>query len=201
MYTAPHFRPTSIDEAFAVVEAHPFALLVSQADGRPLASHTPMLADGSEWLIGHLARANPQWRSLDGQDVLCVFSGPHAHVTPTWYASGPAVPTWDYVAAHVHGRAELLGEPGEVEAALRRLTGFFEGAGWRFDDQPADYLAGMMKGVVAFRVRVEGIQANLKLSQNRSVEDRAGIVRGLRARQMPGDREIARLVEARESPG
>ena len=198
MYTAPHFRPASIDEAFAVVEAHPFALLVSQADGRPLASHTPMLPDGREWLIGHLARANPQWRSLDGQDVLCVFSGPHAHVTPTWYASAPAVPTWDYVAAHVHGRAEVLGEPDEVEPVLRRLSGFFEGAGWRFDDQPSDYLAGMMKGIVAFRVRVEGIQANLKLSQNRSVEDRAGIVRGLRERQMPGDREIAGLIEARE---
>ena len=201
MYTAPHFRPASEEEAQAIVEAHPFGLLVSYADGRPVATHTPLLPDGAGTLIGHMARANPQWRTLDGQEVLTVFSGPHAHVTPTWYASAPAVPTWDYVAAHVYGRAEVITDRAGTEHVLRRLTGVFEGAGWRFDDQPVPFLETMIKGLVAFRIRISRVEASLKLSQNRPAGDRAGVVAGLRQRDLPGDAATAALIEARERPG
>jgi transcriptional regulator len=130
MYVAPHFRPSSTDDAFAVVREHPFGLLVSQHEGRPVATHTPMLPEGGDHLIGHVARANLQWRSLAEQDVLAVFSGPHAHVTPTWYATAPAVPTWDYVAAHLHGRATLIEDAEDTAEVLRRLTTVFEGRAW-----------------------------------------------------------------------
>lgn len=194
MYVAPHFRPASTADAFAIVRDHPFGLLVSQHEGRPVATHTPMLPDGEDHLIGHVARANPQWRSLADQAVLAVFSGPHAHVTPTWYAAAPAVPTWDYVAAHLHGRAEVIDDADGTAAVLRRLTTAFEGERWRFDDQPERFLAGMMKGVVAFRIRVLEVQASFKLSQNRSAADRAGVVEGLRRRDLPGDTATAELI-------
>ncbi|MDX1540882.1 MAG: FMN-binding negative transcriptional regulator [Geminicoccaceae bacterium] len=198
MYVAPHFRPRSSAEAMAIVRAHPFGLLVSQQDGRPIASHTPMLPDGDDHLIGHVARANPQWRGLEGQEVLAVFSGPHAHVTPTWYKAAPAVPTWDYVAAHVYGRAELVEDAAGAADILRRLTAEFEGESWRFDDQPERFLATMIKGLVAFRLRITQVEASFKLSQNRSAADRAGVIEGLRDRDLPGDAAISDLIEVRE---
>lgn len=197
MYVAPHFRPASTADAFAVVRAHPFGLLVSQHGGRPLATHTPMLPEGEGHLIGHVARANPQWRSLEGQEVLAVFSGAHAHVTPTWYEAAPAVPTWDYVAAHVYGRVALIDDADACADVLRRLTAEFEGGAWRLDDQPERFVASMIKGLVAFRLTIGTVQASFKLSQNRPPADRTGVVEGLRRRGLPGDDATADLIESR----
>lgn len=197
MYVAPHFRPAASDDVRAIIEAHPFGLLISQEGERPVATHTPMLLDGDAHLIGHVARANRQWRSLEGQEILAVFSGPHAQVTPTWYEVHPAVPTWDYVAAHVYGRARVLGARDDAEAVLRRLTTAFEGEVWRFDDQPEHFIQTMMKGLVAFRLEISRIESSFKLSQNRSAADRKRVVAGLRERDLPGDRSTAGLIAER----
>lgn len=197
MYVAPHHRSVSTADALRIVRDHPFGLLLSQHDRRPIATHTPMLPDGEDHLIGHVARANPQWRSLGDQEVLAVFGGPHAHVTPTWYEVAPAVPTWDYVAAHLSGRATVIEDREGAAAVLRRLTATFEGETWRFDDQPERFLASMMKGVVVFRIEIHRVEASFKLSQNRSAADRAGVVEGLRRRDLPGDAATADLIEAR----
>ena len=205
MYVPPRFQADPA-AALAVVEAHAFGLLVSRSGGRLVATHAPLVLErgpeGEHELLGHVARANPQWRDLPGQEILCVFQGPHAHISPTWYASAPAVPTWDYVAAHVYGRAGLIEDEAEALAVLGRLTRTFEGDAWRLEDQPERFRASMMKGLVAFRVRDLQIEGSLKLSQNRSAADRAGVIEGLGRRGSADDLAVARLVEeaGRELP-
>lgn len=196
MHVPSAFRPSDPEQARDVVRAHSFGLLLSRGvDGRPLATHTPMLLEREDVVLGHLARANPQWRGLGGQDVLCVFSGPHAYISPAWYATRPNVPTWDYVAAHVAGRIELFHEPDALHDTVERLCETFETSGWRLGDQPKGYRMGLVKGIVGFRVRIERLDAALKLNQNHSAESRAGAVAGLRARGHPDDAAVADLIE------
>src|SRR5262245_55708329 len=104
MYIPTAFAETDPGTLFGFIEAYSFGLLVSTHQGGPFASHLPLLLEREAGphgtLLGHMARANPQWHDLDGQEVLAVFSGPHAYVSPTWYESEQVVPTWNYVAVH-----------------------------------------------------------------------------------------------------
>src|SRR4051794_35885289 len=115
MYVPAHFEQTDLATLHAFIEDHSFGLLTSMLDGRLFASHLPFLLDrqagpfGS--LLGHVAKANPQWRQLAGQEVFVVFSGPHAYVSPTWYEAEHVVPTWNYVAVHAYGRCRLIEDP------------------------------------------------------------------------------------------
>ncbi|MEZ5825458.1 MAG: FMN-binding negative transcriptional regulator [Geminicoccaceae bacterium] len=196
MYVANAFRQ-SAEEAWRIVEEAPFALVVSHGMDGLRASHTPILRDGENGLIGHLAKANPQWRDLDGARAMCVFSGVHTHISPTWYATSPAVPTWDYVAAQLSGTVELVKDAEGTGELLEKLSERFESdSGWRFSDQPETFRTSMLRGVVAFRMTVETIEVSHKLSQNRSEADRRGVVEGLRARASGDDLAIAERIEA-----
>lgn len=200
MYVAAAFRQTA-GEAWQIVEEAPFGLIVTHGADGLRASHTPLLREGENALVGHLAKANPQCRDLDSARALCVFSGVHTHISPTWYEAAPAVPTWDYVAAQLSGTVELLREPEAVEALLADMSRRFEsGTGWFLDDQPASYRNAMLRGVVAFRIHVETIEASHKLSQNRSEADRRGIVEGLRARAQGDDLAIADRIRIGAGP-
>jgi len=186
--------PFQLDEPEAIarlIEGYEFALLVTAADGRPSATHLPFLYDRDRGargtLLAHMARANPQWQGfarLAAQDgeALVVFSGPHAYVSPGWYAGGPAVPTWNYAAVHAYGRPEVIAEPARVRALIERLVAHHEApraAPWRLASQDESYLEKMLRGIVAFEIPVERIEAKAKMSQNRSAEDRAGVIEAL----------------------
>ena len=179
MYIPPAFAVEDGAAIERIMAADPFALLITNdADGVPFASHLPLLfaPDGGPKgaIQGHMARANPHVALLRaGQQSLVVFSGPHAYVSPTWYAPGSNVPTWNYLAVHVYGTARLVEEPEAVRRHMKHLIGNFEtGAdAWRLDTQPARYVDGMLKGIVAFEIAIERIEAKAKLSQNRKPED------------------------------
>ena len=136
-------------------------------------------------LLGHMARANPQWQAFDGSGhALAIFHGPHAYVSPSWYAEpATAVPTWNYAVAHVHGRVELMRDTAETRALLEEMIARYEAGRaqpWRLQLE-GRALQAMLDAIVGFRLAVERIDVKLKLSQNRSVADRERVTAALRA--------------------
>ena len=185
LYTPRAFAP--VDGAVArLIEDHPFATLLTPGDPEPAVSHLPLQyrADGERGtLLGHMARANPHWQRFAGTPSIAIFHGPHTYVSPSWYAEpATAVPTWNYAVAHVHGRVELMNGT-ETRALLDEMIQRYEGARpapWRLQLEGRP-LAAMLDAIVGFRLVVERVDAKLKLSQNRSAEDRDRVIAALRA--------------------
>ncbi len=192
LYTPSHFAAADRAAVARLMHDYPFATLITPGAPEPAVSHVPLLfVPGSEphgVLIGHVARANPHWqKAVDGESI-ALFHGPHAYVSPTWYEH-PArmVPTWNYAAVHAHGPLELIDDPMDKRHVLDALAHRFENrrpSPWHFDMPPRERDA-MLGAIVAFRMRIKRIDAKFKLSQNRSDEDRARVVEGLRAEEHP----------------
>ena len=200
MYIPPHFAQTDQAKLHDAIERYSFALLVSGSGDDLVASHLPLLLkrDEGPWgtLVGHMARANPQWQSAAGQPVLAVFSGPHAYISPTWYASERVVPTWNYVAVHAYGRLELIDDEAATLELLHRTVERYEASQprpWRLADQPAEFIAGLARQIVAFQLPIERLEGKWKLSQNHPGERRERVIEAL-AGQGGDAEEIARLI-------
>ena len=201
MYVPDHFAPPGRSEIYAALERYSFALLVSNEDGVPTASHLPLLIDRNSdteagTLLGHMARANSQWRSATGQIVLAVFSGPHAYISPQWYEAEHVVPTWNYIAVHVYGRLELIEDEGQVEALLHRTIRQYEGSRqqpWQLNDS-AEFVSRLIKQIVAFRIPIERLEGKWKLNQNHPPERRAQVIAALEQSNDDNSLEIARLM-------
>ena len=194
MYHRPAFAEPDLDRIAALIAAHPFGLLVTAAGGLD-ASPIPFVVtrEGDGLLLsGHLAAGNPQCaRIAAGDAALAIFGGPHAYISPSWYRTQPAVPTWDYAAVHVHGRLQPMTDDGQMRAMLRALGA--ADPNFTLESLPADFLAGMMRGIRAFRIRSERIEAQWKMTQNRSVADRESVIAALRAQ---GSHDVAELIAA-----
>lgn len=186
MYVPKHFEIKDLTWVRAFMDEHRFATLVTIRDGEPFATHIPLLYEPEPHpygkLRGHMARANPHWHSFESTQM-AVFTGPHAYVSPTWYRSGgPAVPTWNYTAVHAYGRAEIVDDPDAVRDLLVRLTDREEAdcePRYRVDTQDPEYVAHMMKQIVAFEIPIVRLEAKAKLNQNRPPEDRESVARTL----------------------
>jgi transcriptional regulator len=183
MYLRPAFASTDTARITALIRDNPFGLLVTTGANGMEASHIPftLLADGEGFLLaGHLAAGNGQCAALAGGQALAVFSGPHAYIAPGWYRTQPAVPTWDYCAVHVSGKLSLTGDEGDILTSLRALAAA-DPAGFDLDALAPDYRSKMITGIRAFTLKPDRIEAQWKMSQNRSPEDRLGVVTALRA--------------------
>ena len=205
VYLPPVFTETRPEILIAHLERYDFAMLVSDRGQGLVASHVPFLVErqGDELhLLGHLARPNPQVADLSGGgEVLAIFSGPHAYVSPRWYASGPAVPTWNYAAVHAYGIARLIDDTEWLRDFLRRLVQRHETGSetpWRLEDQPEAYISGMLKGIVGFDIGLTRLEGKFKLSQNRPTADRPRIIAALEADRGAQAAEIAQLMRERE---
>ncbi len=186
----------------------PFANLVTMTTEGLEATPLPLMLDPSDGpqgsLIGHIARANPQWRTTDGtQEALAIFSGPDSYITPSWYETkrltGKVVPTWNYVTVHVRGRISFTQEPEALLDLVRRLTERHESeraAPWAVSDAPADFIQSQLRAIVGVRVQISALTGKWKMSQNRSPADRAGVVAGLRADGSPEAEAVADVVAA-----
>jgi transcriptional regulator len=204
MYAPPTFRVKEPAELWAMIAQLRFAALVVNGPDSPVAAHLPLVPDPgrSDVLIGHVARPNPIVPLLRAAPTaLACFVGPDAYVTPSWYASkrehGKVVPTWNYVAVEVRGTIEPVEEADGLRALVTALTDRMEagrGEPWTVNDAPADYLAGMLKAIFGFRLRVTSLEGSAKLSQNRPAKDREGVQAGLAASSAVGDQAIAALM-------
>jgi transcriptional regulator len=201
MYNPPQFTSTDLNWLDWLAEHHPFGTLVSQVDGAPFSSHLPVLyqrTEGQATLTGHWARPNPQWRDIESQRVLFMFQGPHAYISPRWYADTlKQVPTWNYVAAHVYGTIRLIHDGPELEQVVVRLSEKFESGAatpWRLaDSDPAN--RARLKGIVGFELRSDAMQVKLKLNQNHPTANVAGVIAGLRATGSHEDAAVATLMQ------
>ena len=186
MYVPELFALSDPTQIRALVQRWPFATVITAGGLGLVATHVPLVIaasgdGGVDRLIGHVARANPHWQAFDGtRQALAVFSGPHAYVSPTWYATSPAVPTWNYAAIHAYGRPRILKGTEATRDVVERLVREHDAA-WRLADQPAEFVAGMLRGIVAFELPIDRLEGKMKLSQNRPAADRPGVVRALRA--------------------
>lgn len=186
-FYVPRFNQMPDDEVRGFVAAVGTAQLVTvAADGSPDATFLPVLWRGDR-LVGHVARANPHWKAVvDGSAALAVVTGPDAYVSPSFYASkrehGKVVPTWNYSAVHLRGPVRVVDDAAWLRELVGALTDHHESGRdepWAVEDAPATYVDKQLRAIVGIEMVVESVEAKAKLSQNRSEEDRAGVVAGL----------------------
>lgn len=196
MYVPPAFAENRPEVHATLIAAHPLALLVTARDGELLANPVPMIRVEGD-LHAHLARANPQIEHLraaaaDGQEVLAVFQGPQAYVSPGWYPSkadhGKVVPTWNYLTVQLRAVPRLIEDADWLRAHVGALTDLHEAAQpapWAVEDAPADFIAAQLRGIVGLELPLSRTTGKWKASQNRSDADRQGVIDGLSAQANP----------------
>jgi transcriptional regulator len=187
MYINKNNRHENQDEIYQFVRQNGFAIVASQVDGRPWATHIPLMLHvneaGEAVLHGHVARPNPQWRNIAGQEVLAIFNGPHAYISSSWY-DHENVPTWNYTAVHAYGPVRIL-EGDALIAHLSELVDYYE----QFSDKPVSvrtmtpgFLKAEIRGLIAIEIAVTEFQSVRKLSQNRDDHNHTSIVQNLQKR-------------------
>lgn len=182
MFIPAAFRVEDCEKLFAFMERYSFATLVSIWQGAPFASHVPLVVDRDKGLLlGHLARGNPHCEAFAGPETLAVFMGPHAYVSPSWYATDPAVPAWNYAVVHVYGMPRLLSPDRTREVVDLTVHKYESGrqSPWP-NDLPEEFRQRLLAGVVGFEMPITRIEGKYKLGQNRSSADQEGLLQGLR---------------------
>ena len=191
IYTPRHFVNDDTAAIARVINEFGFATLITSVPGaETMVSHVPLLHEARDAtqgvLIGHVAAANSHAAVLSEGATFAIFHGPQAYVSPNWYQKPAAsVPTWNYIAVHVHGPIERIdaldAKRGIVDLLSRRHEASFPKP-WTIGKMEPALLEKMLGGIVGFRMTIERIDAKFKLTQNRSAADRAGVIEGLAAR-------------------
>ncbi|MDB5124232.1 MAG: paiB [Mucilaginibacter sp.] len=187
-------------EAVAFMQRYSFATIISVKDGLPVATHLPFLVkekDDKIILSSHFAKANPQSADIIGTTALVIFTEPHAYVSPKHYEKIESVPTWNYLAVHAYGKCALLDGEQNKAVVLQEMIKYYD-AGYlnQWNSLPEDYKQKMMKGIVAFEIVVDDLQAKKKLSQNRSETEREHIINDLSKAQNSNEKEIAQYMKS-----
>jgi len=181
MYIPAANRVDELQTLHALMQEYNFATLITTDHGRPFATHLPFMLDTTRGaygtLIGHMARANPQWQHFSPtSEVLTIFQGPHAYISPAWYTRADAVPTWNYAVVHAYGTLQLVDQEADLYKMLTSLVNLHESA-----KQPpwsiawSDSQHKLLKGIVGFEIPITQLEGKFKLSQNRSLEDQTSM--------------------------
>ncbi len=197
MYIPKYFAIQDEEMKYETIEQNSFATLFSQHNGEPYATHLPLVLNREMLtLYGHFARPNAQWKDSENQQVLAIFQGPHSYISPSWYETNKAVPTWNYVAVHVYGELEVVEDKQELLNSLQDLVHKYEDpqSTYSLDDVDPDYMAGLSKGIVGFKIKINKIEGKAKLSQNHSIERRNLVVEKLEKVGSEGSKRIAELM-------
>ena len=211
MYTPKAFEVTDLPMLHAAMKQSELATLVTITANGLVATHLPLLLDETRGalgtLTGHVSRANVQWRETDPDaEALIIFLGLDSYVTPNWYPAkqetGRVVPTWNYAAIHAYGRITFIEDPEWLRTMVTDLTKKHEAsfpAPWQVSDAPAVYIDSQLKAIVGFEFQILRLEGKQKFNQNRSVEDRRGVIQGLRELEDERKTQVAELMEGIES--
>jgi len=199
MFIPKKFEVTDFNEISKFISEHSFAIIVSQKDGRSVATHVPLLLreiEGENYVTGHLARANEQWKTFsEVEEVLVIFQGPHTYVSSSWY-NHENVPTWNYQSVHIYGKIEIMTKEELIED-LSLLMEKYESHRktpilW---DSISDDTKKQINAIVGFKISCDEIQAAFKLSQNRNEQDFNSIIKNLYKEENPQAEQIAKAME------
>lgn len=205
MYVPPAFAIADLREVHDLIRASRLGFLVTRSSVGLQSTPLPLFLDAQEGeygtLYGHVARANSHWTSPVEGEGMALFMGPNAYITPSWYptkaATGKVVPTWNYVAVEAHGPVEFFDHPDRLREVVTRLTRIYEeprDRPWAVSDAPPDYVKSQLRAIVGIRMPIVRVDGKRKMSQNRSAEDRAGVIEGLSQSDNPQDVVVANLV-------
>lgn len=181
MYIPEEYKNSNLDEIKNFLKKNSFGILINQSEGKLCATHIPLELetneDGKDVLFGHISKENPQWKGFETSDkVLCIFSGPHSYISSSWY-DFEGVPTWNYIAVHIYGTVKVI-EGEALLSSLKKLVDKYE-----VDSENPVKVENlskktmmMVRGIVAFEIEIEEIQAQHKLSQNRDQKNYDNII-------------------------
>jgi transcriptional regulator len=200
MYIPKIYRNNDISEILEFIRQNSFAQLITIADNLPIASHLPIMLrsdNDQHYLHGHMARANPQWKTFTSQNAMAIFNGPHTYISSSWY-DHVNVPTWNYIAVHAYGPIRII-DGDELYNSLKTLTGHFEAT----QEQPisvegmSDYVRSQMKGIVGFEIKVEKLEGKWKMSQNRDEKNYNSIISQLEKINDANAQAVASIMKAK----
>lgn len=196
MYTPQAFRQDDTEQLFGLMEEYSFATLISSADDGPRVTHLPVLLERSGSLgtiVGHMAKANPHWR--DGAaELLVVYQGPHAYISPSWMDSPNVVPTWNYAAVHARGKVEWIEEADDLLEIVNRYVVHFESAmpsPWKMESNDDAFNRQLLSAIVGFRIPISMLEGKWKLSQNHDPQRRQRVAQQLAGQPEQNSRQLA----------
>ena len=198
MYIPKHFKIDDDGTIYEFIEKYSFATLFSQHNGEPCATHLPLILNKNEnALYGHFARPNEQWKDAENQQVLVIFQGPHSYISPSWYESMKAVPTWNYVSIHVKGKMEIIEDHQVIFDSLNDMVKKYEipSSPYRLSEIDPSFIEGMSKGIVTFRINITKMEGKAKLSQNHPVERQELIIKALENTSQYDNVQVAALMK------
>jgi transcriptional regulator len=188
--------------ALSFMQANPFAILISATGDGPFATHLPILArevDGHLQLRGHVAKANPHWKSINqDQESLAIFHGPHAYISPSLYEIPESVPTWNYAAVHVYGKGTVFTEEGQLNQFLQELIAQFDSSyAARWPSLSQQYRSRMVQHIVGFEIFATRLETKFKLSQNRTKAEQENVIKELASSSDSAAAAVATLMKDR----
>lgn len=211
MYIPTWFKEERLQVLQKAINEISFGTLITNGKTGLMASHVPMLLDKSRGkfgiLFGHVARGNSQWRdTFPHSEALATFVGPNAYITPNWYQTkretGKVVPTWNYINVQVRGEIKFFDSHDDLLKIVTNLTNYHEAYSqkpWKVTDAPPEYIDDELQSIIGFEITATAIEGKWKLSQNRSKEDRNGVIKGLKERGRRMDETLAEEMEDRFS--
>lgn len=196
MYIPPYYHETDELKLTGFMREHSFAIVVSAQQSNARATHLPFVLEKRNdkiFLISHLAKANPQWKEFNDNELLIIFHGPHGYVSPSNYEKKQNVPTWNYIAVHAYGKASLIEEPTAVIDVLEKMILNYESEYFKqWKELSDDYKYNMIKGIVAFEVEVSRLEGKFKLSQNKTPNEQHAIAKGFETSNDSAQDELAK---------
>jgi transcriptional regulator len=195
MYIPVSNLMTDRTEAIEFMMRFSFATIITAHDNVPVATHLPFVVsveNDTIILTSHFARANEQWKNIENNKILVIFTEPHAYISPKHYDQELNVPTWNYISIHAYGKAKIITAEQEVFEVLENTINKYEASyKQQWDRLPKDYKLRMSKGIVPFEIVVEDLQAKKKLSQNKTENERSKIIDSLAESKETNEQLIA----------
>lgn len=199
MYTPKINQLNDIKDILAFIDRFSFGILISRQGNRIIGTHLPIISNNNPeelFLYTHIALANEQWKEIEGQEVLIIFTEPHAYISPSNYLKEETVPTWNYVAVHMYGQVSIIQDEKEINELMTKTMIKYEPEyyeKWLTLSEP--FKANMMKGIVPFKIDVTGIEGKAKLSQNKNHQEKENIIKYLNQSQVVTDSLLAEYME------